>query len=204
MDRPPAPAAQAAPLLEHRPAEGGRPPVEIHRSSRRRRSGQAAVREGRVVLRLPAGLPAAEEAAMVDQLLRKALRADARAAFGGDRALADRAHALADRYLDGVRPAAVRWSARMRQRYGSCTVATGEIRISDRLATHPAYVLDYVLVHELAHLHVPRHDDGFHALVARFPDAARAQGYLAGFEAGRLAEAAASVADPGPPAAPAG
>lgn len=191
MDRRSARPPQPAPLLEHRPAQGGRPPLEIHRSPRRRRSGQAAARDGRVILRLPAGLPAAEEAAMVDHLVGKVLRAEARTARGGDRALEARAAGLADRYLDGVRPTSVRWSGRMQHRYGSCTVATGEIRVSDRLAVHPAYVLDYVLVHELAHLRVPRHDEGFHALVDRFPDVARAQGYLDGYEAGRLAEAGA-------------
>ena len=180
---------EPAPLLEHRPAAAGRPPLEIHRSPRRHRSGQAALRDGRVILRLPTGLPAAEEAAMVDALLGKVLRSQARRHRGGDQALRSRAHDLADRYLDGVRPASVRWSARMRHRYGSCTVATGEIRISDRLAAHPDYVLDYVLVHELAHLVIRRHDARFHALVDRFPEVARAQGYLAGYEAGRLGAA---------------
>ncbi len=186
MEPDPSHGGVPAPLLEHRPAVEGRPPLEIHRSPRRRRSGQAALRDGRVVLRLPAGLPPAEEAAMVEELLGKVLRADARRRRGGDDALTARAHHLAERYLDGVRPASVCWSARMRHRYGSCTVATGEIRISDRLAVHPDYVLDYVLVHELAHLRVRRHDGHFHALVDRYPEVARAQGYLAGYEAGRL------------------
>ena len=190
MEAAPTGGQTPAALLEHRPAQGGRPPLEIHRSPRRRRSGQAAVREGRVVLRLPAGLDAAEEAAMVDELLGKVLRAEARAARGGDAALEARAVELGDRYLDGVRASSVRWSARMRHRYGSCTVDTREIRISDRLAVHPGYVLDYVLVHELAHLLVRRHDARFHALVDRYPQVGRAQGYLAGYEAGRLAEAA--------------
>jgi len=179
-----------APLLEHRPAEGGRPPLEIHRSFRRTRSGHAAGRDGRVVLRLPAGLDPAEEAAMIDTLLDKVLRARARAERGGDAALEARAATLADRYLDGIRPTSVRWSPRMRHQHGSCTVATGAIRISDRLAVHPDYVLDYVLVHELAHLQVRAHDARFHALVDRYPEVARAQGYLAGYQAGRLADAA--------------
>ena len=202
MEVGPAGRQEPAPLLEHRAAEGGWPPLEIHRSPRRRRGGQAVVREGRVVLRLPAGLPPAEEEAMVDALLGKVLRARARRQRGGDAALQRRAEELADRYLDGVRASSVRWSPRMRHRYGSCTVATGEIRISDRLALHPAYVLDYVLVHELAHLLVRRHDARFHALVDRYPEVARAQGYLEGYEAGRLAEASAvpdvADADPAP------
>ncbi len=180
---------RSRPALEHRPATSSAPPVELHRSPRRRRSGQAVLRDGRVVVRVPAGLSAADEAAMVDTLVGKVLRTRAVSVAGGDAALQTRAARLADRYLDGVRATSVRWSPRMLHRYGSCTPATGEIRISDRLAAHPDYVVEYVLVHELAHLHVPGHSAAFHGLVARFPHTERARGYLAGYEAGLVAGA---------------
>ena len=101
---------------------------------------------------------------------------------GGDEALADRARQLADRYLDGVRPTSVAWSGRMRRRWGSCTPSEGTIRISRSLASFPDWVLDYVLVHELAHLVEPGHGPAFHALVDRFPQAARARGFLEGVQ----------------------
>lgn len=189
------PGRERRPALERRPAAPGRPALEIHRSERRRRSAQAYARDGQVVLRLPAGIPAAEEERLIDQLVRKVdgrTRADA---LGGDQALEDRAAALADRYLDGVRPTSVRWSGRMERRHGSCTPATGEIRISRDLALHPAYVLDYVLVHELAHLEFPGHPPAFHELVARYPHAERARGYLDGYAAGRLASGIPDVDD---------
>lgn len=180
-------AAAHRPALEHRPATTTSPPVELHRSPRRRRSGQASVTDGRVVVRVPAGLSEAEEAAMVDSLVGKVLRRRAVAAVGGDRALQIRADHLADTYLHGVRATSVRWSPRMQQRYGSCSPATGDIRISDRLAVHPGFVVDYVVVHELAHLHVSGHSESFHRLVDRFPWTERARGYLAGYEAGLAA-----------------
>lgn len=180
---------RSRPALEHRPATSSAPPVELHRSARRRRSGQAVLRDGRVIVRIPAGLPPAEEAAMVESLLGKVLRTRAVSAAGGDAALHARADRLADRYLDGVRAASVRWSPRMQHRYGSCTPETGEIRISDRLAVHPDHVVEYVLVHELAHLHVRGHSAAFHGLVARYPHTERARGYLAGYEAGLAAGA---------------
>lgn len=121
---------------------------------------------------------------MVDALLGKVLRARSSAERGGDAALKARADRLADRYLDGVRASSVRWSRRMQHRWGSCTPATREIRISDRLAAVPDLVLDYVLVHELAHLHVRGHQAPFHALVARYPHTERARGYLEGLQAG--------------------
>jgi hypothetical protein len=189
---------------EHRPATPDRPPLEIHRSARRRRSASAAFRDDRIVVRLPAGLPAAEEQRLLDGVVRKVTDRHRPQATGGDAALAARAALLADRYLDGVRPTRVTWSNRMGARYGSCTPTEGTIRISAEMAGHPEFVRDYVLVHELAHLQVSGHGPAFHALVARFPEAERARGYLDGYRAGRYGAAqrpnAVDVVD-GPPAA---
>ena len=40
---------------------------------------------------------------------------------------------------------------------GSCTPAEGSIRVSDKVRGMPGWVLDYVLLHELAHLIEPGH-----------------------------------------------
>lgn len=203
-DRPGRPAAadDAAPGLEHRPATADRPPLEIHRSARRRRSASASFRDDRIVVRLPAGLPAAEERRLLEGVVRKVTDRHRAADTGGDEALAARAVVLADTYLDGVRPARVTWSTRMGSRYGSCTTVDRTIRISSEVAVHPDYVRDYVLVHELAHLQESGHGPGFDALVARFPQAERARGYLEGYRAGRYgaaqAPADAGQADAGP------
>lgn len=58
------------------------------------------------------------------------------------------------------------------------------IRLSHRLQVMPSWVVDYVLVHELAHLAEPTHSSRFWRLVDRYPDAARARGYLEGYTAG--------------------
>jgi len=50
----------------------------------------------------------------------------------------------------------VRWVDNQRSRWGSCTPADRTIRLSRRLQDMPAWVIDYVLVHELVHLHVGR------------------------------------------------
>ena len=88
-----------------------------------------------------------------------------------------RARGLARR-LDLPSPAGVRWVDNQSTRWGSCTMATGEIRVSRRLAEYPRWVLDYVLVHELAHLAVPDHSPAFWSLVGRYELSERARGYL--------------------------
>ena len=47
----------------------------------------------------------------------------------------------------------------------------------------PAWVVDYVLVHELAHLLEAGHDASFWAWVDRYPQAEKAKGYLLGWSA---------------------
>jgi hypothetical protein len=52
------------------------------------------------------------------------------------------------------------------------------VRISDRLATVPGWVVDSVIVHELAHLVVSGHGPDFQALVDQYPMTERARGFL--------------------------
>ena len=91
---------------------------------------------------------------------------------------------LGRRYLDGVAPASIRWSSRQRSRWGSCSLHSREIRISDRLRVVPEWVLDGVIVHELAHLLVPDHSPRFRALERRYPRQGDAEVFLSGFALG--------------------
>lgn len=59
----------------------------------------------------------------------------------------------------------------MRSRWGSCTPARASIRLNSALASYPPVCLEYVLVHELAHLLEPSHNARFCALLDQFlPD----------------------------------
>jgi hypothetical protein len=91
---------------------------------------------------------------------------------------------LSDRYLGGVRPTTVRWVTNQSARWGSCSPHSGEIRISHRLREVPEWVLDAVLVHELAHLVHANHSPAFHALANHFPRHADASLFLAGYSLG--------------------
>jgi predicted metal-dependent hydrolase len=148
-------------------------PVEIIRSDRRKRTLQASVVDGTIRVRVPAGLPHEEERRLVSELVGKIRRKLEAGAVD----LPSRASNLARRY-QLPEPTEIAWSDRQNLRWGSCTPDHGTIRISNRLATVPAFVLDYVLVHELAHLEVAGHGADFKALENRYELAERARGYL--------------------------
>jgi hypothetical protein len=91
--------------------------------------------------------------------------------------LTDRAKTLARRY-DLSFPKEIRWVDDMTTRWGSCTPSTSTIRMSSRLGKFPDWVIDYVIVHELAHLQHADHSARFWKVVNRYPKTERAIGYL--------------------------
>lgn len=160
------------------------PRVEIRPSARRRKTVEAHWEGDTIVVAVPQRLPKRARQAYADELAAKLVAARAEARPSDDELLA-RATELSARYLDGdAVPASVTWSSRQRTRWGSCTPADRTIRISDALRDVPGWVLEAVLLHELAHLLRPGHDAGFEALVARYPRHAEAEAYLAGYQHG--------------------
>src|SRR5690606_19170507 len=117
-----------------------------------------------IVVVVPHRLPEADRRRYADELAAR-LVAGRERRRPSDAQLFQRAADLSARYLDGAAPpSAVTWSSRQHGRWGSCTPADRTIRLSDRLRDVPPWVLDAVLLHELAHLHHPDHGPGFRAL----------------------------------------
>jgi predicted metal-dependent hydrolase len=159
----------------------GSPAVEVRRSRRRRRTVSAyRDDDGTVVVLIPARMSRAQEREWVDTMVARLTRSEKRRA-PSDAALAKRAAQLSSKYLEGLaRPGSVRWVENQQHRWGSCTPADKAIRLSSRLQGMPTWVVDYVLVHELAHLLENGHTDAFWRMVDRFPKAERAKGFLEG------------------------
>lgn len=159
----------------------------VVRRSRRRRTTMGIVREaGTLVVLVPERMTRRQERELIPGFVSRFLAQEAgRRPPAEDAAFGERAHELFARYLaEPGQPTpefSVSWSSRQRQRWGSCTTATGQIRLSDRLQQMPDWVADYVLVHELAHLLERTHSARFHALVARYPETERAKGFLEGW-----------------------
>jgi predicted metal-dependent hydrolase len=156
------------------------PEVEVRRSRRRKRTVSAYRRDGKVIVMIPDRFTRAEEAEWVTTMLQRLDRSEQRRRRTDDQLLRRGRELCRDYLHDKVQPASVRWVDNMTTRWASCTTSTGEIRLSDRLQTMPAWVVDYVLLHELAHLIEPSHNKRFWHWVDRYPRAERAQGYLEG------------------------
>lgn len=178
-------------------------PVEIRRSARRRKTVSARVEDGKIVVLAPADLPAEQERQLVEKLVTRLSRSTTKRHSERDDAWLTRlADSLATQYLDQVttvrrRPARIRWVSNQRHRWGSCSIATGEVRISDRLLLAPEYVLAAVVMHELAHLSEANHGPRFHALANRYPRWAEAKAWLSGWNAGART-ASPTTSDPEP------
>jgi len=120
-----------------------------------------ALEDGILRARIPEATAASAEAAIVEALVKRW---------------------YAESALEAVSAAVAEWAPRMdvqprsvlirdqRSRWGSCA-RDGTLRINWRVAVCDASLLDYVVVHELAHLRHPDHQAGFWALVgATLPD----------------------------------
>ena len=152
--------------------------VHIIRSQKRRKTVQAREVDGVLEIRAPASMPNTELEPIIDRLRKRIERRKKKRELDDD-ALARRANKLNRSYFDGnLQWKSMRWVTNQNKRFASCTPSQGTIRVSHRLATMPDFVLDYVIVHELAHLIEANHGDGFWALVARYPKTERARGYL--------------------------
>jgi predicted metal-dependent hydrolase len=155
-------------------------PVDVVRSQRRKRTAQAYMSDGKLKVMIPFGLAPDEEARLVESLVARV----SRKVSSTDIDLVQRARHLARTY--GLsEPSTIEWSDRQTTRWGSCTPAEGNIRVSNRLASMPRWVLDSVLIHEMAHLEQPNHGPKFKALVGRYELSERAKGYLIAMSEGQ-------------------
>jgi hypothetical protein len=169
---------------ETRTSAGARPEVEVRISARRKKTSEAKWVGDRIVVSLPAHLDTASRQSTIEWLVDRLLsRHRLESALSDDDLLA-RAIALSDRYLVGARPVSVRWVTNQTARWGSCSWYSGDIRLSHRLRVVPDWVIDSVLVHELAHLTYPDHSPAFHQLASGYPRHAEAGVFLAGFGLG--------------------
>ncbi|MBI5648660.1 MAG: M48 family metallopeptidase [Ignavibacteriae bacterium] len=127
------------------------------------------VRENTIHITLPAGVPAARRENMLRDVLLAWLKLQAQ------RIVLPRV----EHYARQMRVSPSRISIRRQNtRWGSCS-AKGNVNLNQMLVMAPLAVLDYVIVHELAHLSELNHSSRFWAIVDRYcPERAKHQAWL--------------------------
>ncbi len=153
--------------------------TEIIRSARRKSTVSARLEGDTLIVQAPAAMSDSTLGPIIQQLGERLAKRKARRELNAGKTLMQRAQELNRAYFKGkLSIASIEYVTNQNRRFGSCSPRRREIRISHRLATVPAWVRDYVLLHELAHLVHPNHGKRFWAIVNTYPLAERARGYL--------------------------
>jgi predicted metal-dependent hydrolase len=155
------------------------PSIKITRSAKRQRTITARpLPDGSIEVLAPQDISDGDLKPIIERLTKRLARREQKHRLS-DADLEQRARELNKKHFGGrLRWQSISYVTNQMRRFGSCTPSTGTIRISSRLASVPTWVLDYVIVHELAHLEQPNHSKAFWRLVARYPLTERARGYL--------------------------
>jgi hypothetical protein len=165
------------------PPRFDRPEVEVRASPRRKKTGTAHWSGSRIVVQIPARLRGRERTLFVDNLVDRLLTQRPQSNTG-DASLEERARMLAAEYNDGIEASSVRWVTNQQARWASCSPASKEIRVSNRLRQCPEWVIDAVLVHELAHLQEADHSPRFYEIAERHPRQDDSALFLEGYALG--------------------
>ena len=160
-------------LFDDSPVQAEPFQIEVVRSKKRRRTVSAQMHGDVLRVSIPSWMSKTEEATNVAEMVRRFKRKIATQEVD----LTDRARILAKRYSLRT-PDSIEWAENLTSVWGLCTPSTKTIRMSTRLVGFPSWVLDYVIVHELAHLHVSGHGPDFWEITRRYEKTERAIGYL--------------------------
>lgn len=159
--------------------------IEIVRSARRSKTVTGEFKHGKLRVHVPANLGKQQEDHYVATIVARVERRETQQMLNDGDPLAKRAAALNAQYFGGkLDIASVTYVTNQNSLFGSCSIRRKTIRLSHHLAQVPAWVRDYVLMHEMAHLVEPGHTRAFWDIVNRYPRTQEARRYLKAFARG--------------------
>ncbi|MBG6182128.1 putative metal-dependent hydrolase [Arthrobacter sp. CAN_A214] len=159
--------------------------VVVRRSTRRKRTVSADLRDGSIIVSIPAHFSRLQEDEWVARMVRRmGEKYPPRPSPGSDappEELLARARDLAGKFLGGRGiPDTIGWVTNQNSRWASATPARKSIRLSTKLQGMPVWVVDYVILHEMAHLIEPSHNARFWNLLTAYPRTETAKAFLSG------------------------
>lgn len=159
--------------------------IEIIRSAKRSKTVTGEFKDGKLRVLMPALLSKEQEERCIATIVARVERRETQQMLNEGEPLRKRAAELNARYFAGALDiASVQYVTNQNSLFGSCSVRRKTIRLSHHLAEVPAWVRDYVLMHEMAHLVEPGHGRAFWDIVNRYPRTQEARRYLKAFARG--------------------
>jgi predicted metal-dependent hydrolase len=158
--------------------------INVQVDTRLRRTARWVLREKTITLRVPANMSQKQVDQIIEDIVPRIARQRRRARRQTDINLMERATAINKEYFNNeLTWHSIRWVNNMERRLGSFTTGgttDGDIRISERIRKWPAYVIDYILAHEMCHRKYPNHSEEFWMYLSQYPQTERALGFLDG------------------------
>jgi predicted metal-dependent hydrolase len=153
--------------------------VKVIRTRRRRRSASARMVKDTLLVRVPHRISDGDLQSIIKDFTAKIEKKLLKRQLNADKVLVRRARELNKQFFSGkLRIDSIEYVTDQNSKFGCCDYRRRKIRIAHHVAQMPAWVLDYVLVHELAHLIHPDHGADFWRLVSQYRHVERAKGYL--------------------------
>jgi len=152
--------------------------IQIIRSSKRQKTIQSRIVENVLRIYLPENLTNIEEEKWIKIMVDKNNDRKLKKEINTNNLLQKRANELNKKFFKNNLNFKIKFVSNQTSKFGSCTPKTKMIRISDKVATMPQWVQDYVIIHELAHLIHPNHSKNFWSKVNKYRYVERAKGYL--------------------------
>ncbi|HQO09613.1 MAG TPA: M48 family metallopeptidase [Clostridiales bacterium] len=151
--------------------------ILLVRSKARRRTIQAKLLDEKTIKVMA---PYHSDQTLIDDFIKKSVKKlRVRTRISGESGtLSERAGVLRNRFIPEAPDFNIAYSDSLRTTWGKCFVRDRNIIINPKLKDFPLWVLDLVIIHEIAHLIYPDHGKNFRNLVSRYRLKERATGYL--------------------------
>ncbi|OIO35263.1 MAG: hypothetical protein AUJ74_07420 [Candidatus Omnitrophica bacterium CG1_02_44_16] len=153
--------------------------IKVVRSVRRKRTVSARVVNDTLLVRAPMAISGEHLEKIIDSLKSRFERKKIKEELDRREDLSQIAARLNEEYFGNqLKINSVEYVSNQTSRLGCCNYRSANIRISHRVGTMPAWVRDYVLIHEMSHLIEPNHSKAFWNIVSRYRLAERARGFI--------------------------
>ncbi|MGC8581743.1 MAG: SprT-like domain-containing protein [Thermoplasmata archaeon] len=152
--------------------------VKVIRSPKRKKTIEARTKGDTLFVYIPSTMSKENEDKAVKEMVQK-IANKRKAREYTDKYLIKKFDEFNAKYFEGkLSIKYIKFVTNQHVKLGSCTPDDKTIRISDKLIGMPKWVLDYVIIHEMAHLIYPNHSKGFWKKVHEYRYTERAIGFL--------------------------